>query len=187
MFYFDDEKNVSEYTAMAEGFDGKDLILKLEKYLTPGASVLELGMGPGTDLDILQEKYKATGSDLSEVFLKNYNRIKPDIPLLKLDAVTIDTELRFDCIYSNKVLHHLFREQLELSLKRQFDVVHSGGFILHSFWLGEGSEDFDGLFFQYYSLNELKEVAGKYFKVIDSWIYAEMEPQDSAALILKRV
>ena len=42
---------------MAEGYDGSELIDELRNYLKDEASVLELGMGPGKDLDILNKYY----------------------------------------------------------------------------------------------------------------------------------
>jgi len=185
MFYFNNQKNVEAYLKMAEGYDGRELIDKLDSYLTPESSVLELGMGPGTDLDILLRKYEATGSDISDVFIDLYRKKHQDVSLIKLDAVSINTEQRFDCIYSNKVLHHISKEELISSLKRQKDILKTGGLLLHSFWLGEGAEEFDGLFFQYYCEAEIIAIAGKYFDIIDSWVYDEMETDDSIALILK--
>lgn len=58
MGYFDDEKNVQNCLEMAEGYDGAELIQVLRDYLLAGASGLELGMGPGKDLDILLKQKK---------------------------------------------------------------------------------------------------------------------------------
>lgn len=63
MSYFDDLKNVYEYIKMPEAYGGKELIDVLQTHLKIGSKVLELGMGPGKDLDILNRSYKATGSD----------------------------------------------------------------------------------------------------------------------------
>ena len=114
---FDDEKNVADYIRMADGYEGKELVIKLEKYLKAGSTLLELGMGPGKDLDMLIEKYKVTGSDNSQVFLDRYHKMNPKAELLKLDAVTLETEKQFDCIYSNKALHHLTPDELVRSLQ----------------------------------------------------------------------
>ena len=54
--YFDDEQNVREYIEMAEGFDGRELVEKLGAYLPKGSTVLELGMGPGVDLELLSRR-----------------------------------------------------------------------------------------------------------------------------------
>lgn len=40
---------------MAEGYDGEELIKILKEYLPEKSTLLELGMGPGKDLDILKK------------------------------------------------------------------------------------------------------------------------------------
>ena len=112
MGFFDTEKGVEKYITMAEGYDGVELIKILQKYLSKDSTVLELGMGPGKDLDILKESYTVTGSDNSQIFLDKYKENHQDADVLLLDAVNIPTNRKFDCIYSNKVLHHLSKEDL---------------------------------------------------------------------------
>ena len=77
MAYFDDKKNVLDYIKMSEGYDGRDLVQVLRRYLPEGSSLLELGMGPGKDLDLLRPHYRVTGSDNSQVFLDLW----PALPL----------------------------------------------------------------------------------------------------------
>lgn len=52
--FYDEEKTANQYIAMADGYDGRELIDVLRAHLPDGASILELGMGPGVDLDIEQ-------------------------------------------------------------------------------------------------------------------------------------
>jgi cyclopropane fatty-acyl-phospholipid synthase-like methyltransferase len=188
MGYFDDEKNVQEYIKMAEGFDGRDIIPILGRYLKKGSTVLELGMGPGKDLDILKMDYKVTGSDLSEVFIDLYRKNYPEADLLRLDAVTIETDREFDCIYSNKVLHHLSKKELEESFRRQWEVLNEGGVLFHTFWKGDKEEIMQGLLFVYYTTDGLKEVIGEGFSVLEIREYAEMDDDDddSILIILKK-
>ena len=93
--------------------DGRNLVKVLRRCLKVNSTVLELGMGPGKDLDLLARYFQVTGSDNSQVFLDRYWVQNPGANLLFLDAVTMDTNRRFDAIYSNKVLVHLSREQLK--------------------------------------------------------------------------
>ena len=136
MNYFEDMTNVKEYIQIAEGYDGQFLIDILKKYLKPGSTILELGMGPGKDLEILSQSFKVTGSDNSKVFLDLYKKRKKDADLLFLDARTIMTDKKFDCIYSNKVLIHLTREELKQSFEKQKEVLNRNGYLFHSFWKG---------------------------------------------------
>lgn len=141
MVYFDGKKNVEEYIRMAKGYDGRELLTVLRKYLDEGASVLELGMVPGKDLEILGKHYQVCGSDSSTIFVDRYRQANTNADLLVLDAVTIDTDRKFNCIYSYKVLIHLSRDELRQSFSRQAQVLTSGGILLHSFWYGEHEED----------------------------------------------
>jgi trans-aconitate methyltransferase len=187
--FFDTEEGVEQYVEMAEGYDGAELIGVLREHLPEGSSVLELGMGPGVDLDILARTYVATGSDSSQVFLDRYRAAHPDADLLLLDARTLESARRFDAIYSNKVLHHLTREELRTSLEAQPGLLRPGGFAMHSLWWGEEDEEpMEGLLFTRYTEPELAEVvAGTGFEVVEMRRYTEMEPDDSVWVLLRKV
>ena len=74
MGFYDEEETAKQYISMADGYDGQILIDVLRKHVPDGSAVLELGMGPGVDLDILDEHYKVTGSDNSQYFLDRYQK-----------------------------------------------------------------------------------------------------------------
>jgi cyclopropane fatty-acyl-phospholipid synthase-like methyltransferase len=88
MDFYEDEETAEQYIEMAKGYDGRALIAQLDKVLQPGATVLELGMGPGVDLDILAQCYKATGTDTSSYFVARYKTANPDADVCVLDAVS---------------------------------------------------------------------------------------------------
>lgn len=186
MAYYDEKKNVEEYVKMAEGYDGQELIEILRRYLKPGATVLELGMGPGVDFELLREHFQVTGSDNSAAFLERYWQKNADADLLLLNAVTMDIERRFDCIYSNKVLHHLTRAELEASLQRQADVLNDRGILFHSFWAGDKEEEHVGMRFVYYTEERLREIIGNEYEVLELERYAEMGDGDSIYLMLQK-
>ena len=186
MAYFDERKNVDEYIEMAEGYDCRELIDVLKEHLPSGSTVLELGMGPGKDLDILAQTYTVTGSDLSEVFLELYRETHPAADLLKLAAGTLETERSFDCIYSNKVLHHLRKSDLPGSFARQKELLTDGGLLMHSFWHGDKEEEYGGLRFVYYTVDALLELVGHGFEVLAAERYTEMEDLDSFYVLLRK-
>ena len=187
MSYFDDPKNVEDYIKMAEGYDGRDLIKILTGHLPPSATVLELGMGPGKDFELLSEHYQVTGSDYSAAFIERYRQKDAAADLLQLDAVTLDTDRTFDCIYSNKVLHHLSRDELRQSFQNQARVLNDEGLLFHSFWYGNKEEEFSGLRFVYYTEATLAEMIGDGYETVESERYAEMEAGDSFFVILRKV
>jgi cyclopropane fatty-acyl-phospholipid synthase-like methyltransferase len=186
MSYFDSKKNVNAYIKMAAQYDGKMLIDILKKYLRKGSSVLELGMGPGKDLDILSQSYEVTGSDSSQVFLDLYRKRNKNRNLLLLDARTISTNQQYDCIYSNKVLIHLTKIELKESLTRQKDILNENGILFHSFWSGDKEEEYHGLKFVYYTEDELNKIIGNNYEILKIATYKEMKEYDSIYVIAQK-
>ena len=185
MGFYDDEKTANQYIDMAQGYDGRELIDILVRHVPQSASILELGMGPGIDLEILKKHFQATGSDNSLFFLNRYRSSDPDADLIHLDAVELDTERTFDCIYSNKVLHHLTDKELANSLHRQKALLSDTGFIMHSFWRGTGDEEHCGLKFVYQTEDSLHLLIGEMFDIVDIAVYTEMEEDDSLYVLGK--
>ena len=96
------------------------------------------------------------------------------------------TSLKFDGIYSNKVLHHLSPDQLVSSFRSQHAVLLPGGIALHSFWLGDGEEFMHGLRFRYYPEKRLHSLVKPFFTILESTRYTEFETEDSLYLVLKK-
>lgn len=184
--YYKTKESVEEYIRLAKDVNGGELIKKLKNFLPLNSTLLEIGTGPGTDWNILNQDYNVTGSDNSTEFLNHLSSVNPKGNFFELDAITIQTNRKFDGIYSNKVLHHLKDNELKDSIKRQFDVLNSNGIICHSFWKGEGSEIFKGLFVNYHLKKALTDFFEDYFEVLLIESYAEFEEEDSLLFIGKK-
>lgn len=185
MGFFDDEKNCDSYEEMVAGYDGAALLRLFGQQVPAGSSVLELGMGPGKDLERLAERYVVTGSDASAVFVERWQARGTDVEALQLDAVTLETERKFDAIFSNKVLQHLTRQQCAQSLARQVELLNPGGALFHTLWSGEGEENHHGLLFTYYTPETLQEVLPARLAVKMVHPYKEDKEDDSFAVLLK--
>lgn len=185
--YYKTKESVEEYIELAKGVNGKNLISKLEQVLPSGSILLELGSGPGSDWEILSKSYKITGSDFSKEFLDHLIVKHPNEEFVQLDAITLNTDKKFDGIYSNKVLHHLKDSELKDSIKRQSEILNANGIICHSFWKGEGSEVFKGLFVNYHDEPRLREFYKKYFEIISINEYPEFEKGDSLLVIARKI
>jgi ubiquinone/menaquinone biosynthesis C-methylase UbiE len=184
--YYKTKESVEEYIKMAEGFDGSELIEKLHNYLPSKSVLLEIGSGPGTDFQLLKKNYSVTGSDYSTEFLKRLMRNYKNDEFLNLDAITLETDRKFDGIYSNKVLQHLTNEELRKSVLRQVEILNSNGIICHSFWKGEGDEVFNGLFVNYQTNDSLSVLFENYFEILLLEEYNEFEDGDSLLIIGKK-
>ena len=182
---YDTKEGVEHYAAMAKGYDGRIHIERLNQLLAPGSEVLELGMGPGVDLDLLAKSFTVVGSDRSRAFLDRYARRHADAEVLRLDAVTIDTTKRFDCIYSNKVLHHLTVEELTRSLRRQAEVIRPNGLLLHGLWSGDATENHHGLHSQQYTAETFAAAMPPTLEIVECTPYQEMTPDDSIRVVLR--
>lgn len=184
--YFHTRKNAAEYILMTDGYDGREIVKQLERHLAPRARVLELGMGPGRDIPLLEENYRVTGSDNSQAFLDMYLERKPGADLLLLDAATLKTKRKFDCIYSNKVLHHLTKASLKQSFKEQARLLNKGGLLCHTLWYGDKEIEVKGMKFMYYTEQTILDYLGNDFSVLVAQTYREMDFDDSMLLIAKK-
>jgi cyclopropane fatty-acyl-phospholipid synthase-like methyltransferase len=187
MGYFDVENNVKDYIKMLEDYDYDPMILIniLKKHLKKGATLLELGMGPGKDLDILRNYYYVTGSDSSQIFLDMYKKKYPKSDIIQIDARDIRIKRKFDCIYSNKVLIHLTKKECKLSFKQQKKLLNSRGILFHTFWFGTKSEKYKNLLFTHYTEDELKNMVKEDYNIINIKRYTEDKKDDSILVILK--
>lgn len=181
--YYHSRASVNEYISLSKDVSGRELIEKFNLILPKKSTVLELGSGPGTDWKILSENHTVIGSDNSKEFLRHLNRQCPKGKFIELDAVSLNTQLKFDGIYSNKVLHHLTDHDLLQSAKKQSELLKGGGIICHSFWKGMGSEIFKGLFVNYHTKEDLEKVFNPYFDNLSIEPYAEFDTDDSLLLL----
>jgi len=185
MNFYDDPENVKTYIQMCEGYDGINIYQLLSKHLPAKSTLLELGSGAGLDIEYLKKKYSVTGSDLSDEFLKICKEKHPDITFLKLNALKLEVDKKYNCIYSNKVLHHLTEKELKQSLNQQMKILIANGLIAHSFWLGEENQEMNGLLFTYYKKDHLLSIISETFEVLSTLSYKELEEDDSLFVIAK--
>lgn len=184
--YYQSKATVEGYIKAAADVNSKPLMEKLKGFLRSGSSLLELGSGPGTDWKILNDSYKVVGSDYSQEFLEHLKADNPKGEFLQLDAITLETELSFDGIYSNKVLHHLEDDELKTSISAQLEILNPNGIICHSFWKGEGTDMFNGMYVNYHTPSEVKHLFEPYFEILLLEEYLEFEEGDSFLLIARK-
>ncbi len=184
--YYHTKESVEEYIQLAKDVNSQQLIDQLKQFLPASSTLLELGTGPGTDWLLLNKDYRVTGSDLSEIFLERLRNLHPNETFVQVDATTLKVGNNFDAIYSNKVLHHLKDDELKASIERQHAILNENGIVCHSFWKGEGTETFKGMFVNYHGMDEIKNLFEPYFDVLHIALYQEFEPEDSIVFIGKK-
>ncbi|MGL5066544.1 MAG: class I SAM-dependent methyltransferase [Sarcina sp.] len=191
MKFFMKEENVDKYIEMIKDYDGSSLIAKVKKYLKEGSTLLELGMGTGGDLDILAKNYKVVGSDNSNIFIDKYKEKSNKNEVINLDVMEMNIDRKFDCIYSNKVMHHLTRENFIKSMKKQKNNLSDDGIIFMTLWRGEYKEKLmynDEIRFTYYLESDIKNMIDDDYIVVNIETYTEFEESkdDSLLVVLKR-
>lgn len=137
------------------------------------------------DIGYLKKKYSVTGSDLSDEFLNVCKEKHPEITFLNLNAQKLEVSDIFECIYSNKVLHHLTQDALKESIQQQAKILSPNGLIAHSFWLGEENKEMNGLLFTYYNQEELLGIISESFEILSTLSYKEFEDGDSLFVIAR--
>lgn len=184
--YYHTPESVKEYIELAKDVNGAIHIDHLQKHLAENSKLLELGTGPGTDFEILSKTYQVTGSDYSIEFIKHLENKYPSAKFLEVNAAQIPSDITFNGIYSNKVLHHLSDKELESSVKTQHAALTEDGIICHTFWKGEGNEIFKGMFVNYHSKADINKKFQNHFEIIELVEYAEFEDGDSIRLIARK-
>ena len=148
--------------------------------------ILEIGSGTGLDYKKLKEKYNITGSDYSDSFLKILRRKFKNDKFLKLNALSMDIDEKFDVIYSNKVLHHLNPEQLKISFENQYNCLNENGLLFHALWQGSDKKRAHNEMPDVrYELKDIETLKGK-FKIKEFITYSELSKNDSFIVILEK-
>ncbi len=186
MKLFETENGVDDYIKMAAGYNL--LIFKplFEKYLPFNKKILELGMGPGNDYQWLSGMYRITGSDYSKIFISRAKRKFPRGDFLVLNAITLDTKMHFDAVFSSKVFQYFDLDVIRTSLKNQYNLLSQNGYIFHTFWIGDSEYDFDDMHVYYHNHNKILSIISEKFKIMDKKIYKEFENNDSLFIIAQK-
>ncbi len=187
MDYFNKRENVDLYSSMMQNYDNSFIINEVKKILPQNSSLLELGMGTGVDLISLSQYYSVIGSDYSPLFISDFKQ-KSNLNVCVLNAVTIDINKKFDCIFSNKVLQHLSIDDFSISLVNQSKHLTKNGILFITLWHGEHREEFEcngALRFVYYDEKTLKKLLPNTIQLENIILYSEFEKDDSIIIILK--
>lgn len=157
-----------------------------KKRVDSSKKILELGSGTGREFQELSKYYNITGSDYSDAFLKKLRKKFKQYSFPKINAITMEIDEHFDVIYSNKVLQHLLPEQLEESLKLQYNTLISGGLLIHAMWKGDPEPPKPGKCpYILYQKGDIEKIKGM-FAIEDYTEYSELSENDSFIIVLRK-
>ncbi len=187
MSYYSEQSNIDQYIEMSKEYSGAAFMKELNRYLSEGASVLELGIGEGKDQALLKEAgFIPTGSDSSQPFLDRWNSAHSSEKALFVDAIELEIDSQYDCFYSNKVLQHLHSEELSASLEKQAEKLNDGGILFHAIWYGEDSGDMGGSFYMSHTEESLTPLIPECLELVELTRYTEMDENDSCWIVLQK-
>ncbi len=181
--FFNTVEFVEQYYEMVKEYGSSFITSKFKNFIPKKSKVLELGFGTGVDYFALCKDYRVTPSDYSQAFIDEFKK-RYAISVVQVDAKKIELNEKFDCIFSNKVLHVLTDEELKQSLQSQFETLSEEGFIFHTLWYEKDSKSDE--YANRVNEDKVKEYLGSKFDIIHMERYDEIEEQDSLIVIAQK-
>jgi ubiquinone/menaquinone biosynthesis C-methylase UbiE len=173
------DKTVDAYIRNTDPLHPKEEADKFLSMLEKGASILDIGCGPGRDAKIFSEKgFKVTGIDLSEKMIDAARkRCRAEFKVMDLMKLEYPDE-KFDSIWAMATYLHVPKIEIVKSLKEAFRVLKRGGIFAISVKLGEGEllrEDkrYGNVkkFWSFYSKPEIETALKKAgFEILESYV-----------------
>jgi len=103
-----------------------DLVARIQ--LDNPQSVIDIGCGPGNSTQILRKKWlraNIVGIDKSEKMIQRARQDYPDQQWMVGDASMLDTDQKYDIVFSNAVIHWI--PDHDVLVRRLFQLVNSNG------------------------------------------------------------
>jgi 2-polyprenyl-3-methyl-5-hydroxy-6-metoxy-1,4-benzoquinol methylase len=117
--------------------DVEDPLRRMLQCVTPGASVLEIGSGPGREADFVESLGVAVRrTDAAQAFIDV--QAERGKPCERLNIVTDELGGPYDAVLALCVLIHVDREQIDPVLRKIERALKPGGAFLVSMRKGEG-------------------------------------------------
>ncbi|GAB6106970.1 class I SAM-dependent methyltransferase [Fusibacter bizertensis] len=166
------------YNANASGMientlklDLKPIYERFEKYLKPGAKLLDVGFGSGRDsLHFDANGYEVVSIDFaSEVY--NRGKILLNTEVLLVDVKDIKYKNEFDGIWASAVLFHFTGDEIKDVLVRCHDALIKNGVMYISFKYGEEELIRHGRFFNDFTEDKFNKLlsGNEMFEITEIW------------------
>lgn len=153
-------KNAADMIDNTLKLDLQPIYEKFERYLSPGAKLLDVGFGSGRDsLHFDAKGFEVVSIDFAqEVYSRG--KILLNTEVLLVDVRDIRYKNEFEGIWASAVLFHYEEGQIQDVLMRCWDALKPGGVMYLSFKYGEAALLRHGRFF-----NDFTE--SKFMKMMD--------------------
>lgn len=144
----------------------KRFIQEFSDLLKVGASILDLGCGPGNIGKFLmnqKKRYKLLGVDLSPEMLRLAKQHVPDGKFILADLRDLRLQEKFDAVIVSFCIIHLDTDHAKDLLRKAFDLLNAGGYLYLSFMSGgkpgleKATFSQDELYFNYFMPKQIPE------------------------------
>ena len=163
--------NVSGMIEHTLKLDLQPIYEKFEKYLKPGAKLLDVGFGSGRDSLHFDEKgYEVVSIDYA-VEVYNRGKILLNTEVLLVDVKDIKYKNEFDAIWASAVFFHFKEDELKDVLKRCYEALLPNGVIYLSFKYGKEELIRHGRFFNDFDESKFKALYNQLegFELTEMW------------------
>lgn len=135
-----------------------------------GATVLDIGCGPGLYLKDFVPGVKKYGVDLSTNMLAIAKKNNPGASFFEGHFLNTNFGTSFDFIYTVGVLQYFTPAQIKPLFKKAYDILNPGGILLISYPHAISKEDlaYPDMNYLNYSPDYLNKMAADYFNVIQN-------------------
>lgn len=159
-------RHARRYTSKFENYSvyKKKIIDFQKKHIPKGANILDLGCGPGNNINTILEldaTCRFTGVDLSEELLGIARKKNPGCRYVCEDIRSVVFDSTYDVVLAAFCIVHLTDSETEDLIRRISCGLKEGGKLYLSFMEGSGSGfettsfSTDRIFFNYYSLPDM--------------------------------
>ena len=160
-----DEKTIDVYNEKAGEYQNAfsaarsdPAIIRFKSKLTPGATVLDLGCGPGTHAAALYDHgFQVIATDASAAMVKAAKTC-PGISVVQAEFSDLNDRDFYDGVWANFSLLHERRDALPGHLSRIARALKAGGVFHLGMKTGSGERrDHLGRFYTFYTRSELRD------------------------------
>lgn len=174
MTYYDE--NAQSFIDSTLDLDMGELYKKFEAHLSPGASILDLGCGPGRDLKYFSATYKGSGLEPCHKLYehaKNYTQCQ----VFETTIQDFKPTEKYDGIWACASLLHVPTSELPSVFLKLESMLNDNGVIYVSFKLGNFEGDRNGRYFSDLTEDSLTSLlTSTQLKITESWITSDIRP-----------